>query len=165
MAIQVSKMTVTDWPDVCSIYEEGIATGNATFDHFAPTWEQWDRTHLPAGRLVARENGKITGWAALTRVSQRPCYAGVAELSVYVASWARSQRIGSSLMKAAIESSEEAGIWTLQGSIFPENPASLRLCESHGFRLVGYRERVGRLKDEWRDTILVERRSPIVGIS
>jgi len=162
--VKVDAMAPSDWPDVSAIYLEGIATGNATFETLAPTWDEFDRTHLPYGRLVARQGRTIAGWAALSRVSQRSCYAGVAELTVYVASWARGKRVGTALMQASIEASEKAGIWTLQGSVFPENVASLKLCESAGFRQVGRRERIAPLHDVWRDTILVERRSKIVGL-
>lgn len=163
-AITVEAMTETHWPDVCSIYLEGIATGNATFEILAPKWEQWDRTHLPAGRLVARRGNTIAGWAALSRISQRSCYAGVAEMSVYVARWARGKGVGDALMKAAITASEAAGIWTVQGVVFPENQASLKMCLRNGFREVGRRERIGKRDGVWRDTILVERRSKVVGV-
>lgn len=162
--ISVDAMAPSDWPDVSAIYLEGIATGNATFETLAPTWEQWDRTHLPIGRLVARNGRTIAGWVALSRVSQRSCYSGVAEMSVYVATWARSQGVGDALMKAAITASEATGIWTLQGVLFPENKASLRLCIANGFREVGRRERVGKRDGKWRDTVLVERRSKVVGV-
>ena len=147
-----------------SIYLEGIATGNATFETLEPTWDEWDRSHLPFGRLVARHGRTISGWAALSRISQRIAYKGVAELSVYVAGWARGRGVGSALMKAAIEAAERAGIWTVQGSIFAENKASLRMCEAAGFRQVGHRERIGKLGGKWKDTILVERRSKRVGL-
>ncbi len=163
-SITVDAMVPSDWPDVSAIYLEGIRTGNATFETLAPTWDQWDRMHLPAGRVVARNGRTIAGWAALSRVSQRSVYAGVAEMSVYVATWARSQGVGDALMKAAIAASEKAGIWTVQGSIFPENKPSLRLCEANGFRVVGHREKVGKRDGKWRDTVLVERRSTVVGI-
>ena len=161
--VHVDAMVASDWPDVSAIYLEGIATGNATFETLAPNWDEWDRAHLPFGRLVARQGRTIAGWAALSRVSQRSCYSGVAELSIYVASWARSRRVGSALMSAAIEASERSGIWTLQGAVFPENVASLKLCETAGFRQVGRRERIGKLRGQWRDTILVERRSKVIG--
>jgi phosphinothricin acetyltransferase len=163
-AVAVEPMTPADWPDVSAIYLEGIRTGNATFETLAPTWEQWDRAHLQAGRLVGRTGRQIAGWVALSRVSQRSCYAGVAEMSVYVANWARGQGVGDALMKAAIVASEEAGIWTVQGLIFPENTASLRLCAANGFREVGRRERIGKRNGVWRDTVLVERRSKVVGM-
>lgn len=162
-AIHVDAMVPADWANVSSIYLEGIATGNATFETLAPTWDEFDRAHLPFGRVVARHGRTISGWAALSRVSQRSCYAGVAELSVYVASWARGKNVGTALMKAAIVEAEKAGIWTLQGSIFPENVASLKLCESAGFRQVGVREKIGKSQGKWRDTVLVERRSRVVG--
>jgi len=163
-SIHVDAMVSADWANVSSIYLEGIATGNATFETLAPTWDEFDRAHLPFGRVVARHGRTISGWAALSRVSQRACYAGVAELSIYVASWARGKRVGSALMRAAILEAEKAGIWTLQGSIFPENKASLQLCEAAGFRQVGVRERIGKSQGQWRDTVLVERRSGRVGV-
>ncbi len=162
--IHIDAMVSADWPDVSSIYLEGIATGNATFETLAPTWDEFDRAHLPFARLVARQGRSISGWAALSRISQRTAYQGVAELSVYVASWARGQRVGSALMAAAIAEAERTGVWTLQGSVFAENEASLRMCESAGFRQVGYREKIGKLAGKWRDTILVERRSKVVGV-
>lgn len=162
--VHIDGMVHTDWPDVSAIYLEGIATGNATFETLAPTWDEFDRIHLPFARLVAREGRTIAGWAALSRVSQRSCYSGVAELSVYVAGWARGKRVGSALMQAAIQASEKAGIWTLQGTVFPENVASLRMCEAVGFREVGRRERIGKLLGKWRDTVIVERRSDAIGV-
>jgi L-amino acid N-acyltransferase YncA len=162
--VTVDAMVASDWPDVSAIYLEGIATGNATFETLAPTWEQWDRAHLAAGRLVGRTGRQIAGWVALSKVSQRSCYAGVAEMSVYVATWARGKGVGDALMKAAIIASEAAGIWTLQGTVFPENQASLRLCAANGFREVGRRERIGKRKGVWRDTVLVERRSKVLGV-
>jgi L-amino acid N-acyltransferase YncA len=162
--IHIDLMQPVDWPHVSSIYIDGIATGNATLETLSPTWEEWDRFHLPFGRMVAREGRTIAGWAALSRVSQRMVYAGVAELSVYVAGWARGKRVGSALMDIAIETSERSGIWTLQGSIFPENVASLKMVEAAGFRQVGRRERIGKLMGQWRDVILVERRSQVVGV-
>ena len=163
-AVSVGAMVPSDWPDVSAIFLEGIATGNATFETLAPTWNQWDRAHLPVGRLVARKGRTMAGWVALSRVSQRSCYAGVAEMSVYVATWARGQGVGDALMKAAIKESEAAGILTLQGVLFPENMSSLRLCEANGFRVVGRRERIGKRDGVWRDTVLVERRSQVVGV-
>jgi L-amino acid N-acyltransferase YncA len=160
----VEPMVASDWPDVAAIFLQGIATGNATFETLAPTWEQWDRAHLPFGRLVARTGKTVSGWAAMSKVSQRSCYSGVAELSVYVATSARGQGVGDALMKAAIKASEAAGIWTLQGVIFPENKASLRMCAANGFRELGRRERVGKRDGKWRDTVLVERRSKVVGV-
>ncbi|HWR17661.1 MAG TPA: GNAT family N-acetyltransferase [Terriglobales bacterium] len=162
--ITIEPMTADDWPDVSSIFLEGIATGNATFEILPPNWEEFDRSHLPFCRLVARYDGAIAGWAALARRSRRSAYAGVAELSVYVASWARGKRVGSALISAVIPLSEKYGIWTLQGSIMEENVASLKMVEAAGFRQVGFRERIGKQLGKWRNTILVERRSKVVGI-
>jgi len=163
-AVVVDAMVPADWANVSAIYLEGIRTGNATFETLAQTWEQWDRMHLAAGRLVARRGRSIAGWAAMSRVSQRKCYEGVAELSVYVAPWARGEGVGDALMKAAIKASEDAGIWTLQGAVFPENKPSLALCATNGFREVGRREKIGKREGQWRDTILVELRSRAVGV-
>jgi L-amino acid N-acyltransferase YncA len=159
----IRTLVAEDWPEVSRIYAEGIATGNATFERVLPTWEQWDVAHLSAVRLVAVRDREIVGWAALSAVSRRRVYAGVAEVSVYVASQARGQGIGRRLLGHVIQAAEFAGIWTLQGSIFPENTASLRLCEAHGFRRVGKRERIGKVDGNWRDTVLIERRSALVG--
>jgi phosphinothricin acetyltransferase len=150
-----------DWDAVARILAEGIATGQATFETEVPAWEAWDRSHLPAHRLVAAEDGRVLGWAALAPVSPRPVYAGVAEVSVYVAADARGRGVGAALLDALVRSSEHVGIWTLQAGIFPENDASLRLHRSAGFRVVGRRERLGRLHGTWRDVLLVERRSPV----
>ena len=159
----IRPMTVGDWDQVRPIYLEGIAGGNATFETEAPSWAKWDSCHLSVGRLVAESQGRIVGWAALSPISQRKCYAGVQEVSVYVAATAWRLGIGKSLLLAVVREAEGAGIWTLQGSVFPENTASLRMCEAAGFRLVGKRERIGRLNGIWRDTVLVERRSAVVG--
>lgn len=164
MELYVETMSQADWESVRAIYLEGIATGNATFETEAPSWEQWDRARLPVGRLVARAAGRVQGWAALSPVSARPAYAGVAEVSLYVATAARGQGVGSTLMQALIKASEQAGLWTLQGAIFPENQASLALVARFGFREIGRRERIGQRDGVWRDTILVERRSKVVGI-
>jgi L-amino acid N-acyltransferase YncA len=148
---------------VRAIYLEGIATGHATFETDAPGWEVWDRARLTVGRLVARAAGRVVGWAALSPVSARPAYAGVAEVSIYVAAAARGRGIGGALLLALIEASERAGLWTLQGAIFPENAASLALVKAHGFREVGRREKIGQRDGIWRDTVLLERRSRVVG--
>lgn len=162
-AIRVERMTASDWSEVRAIYLEGIATGNATFEAEAPTWEGWDASHLEACRLVARSGERIVGWAALSPVSRRAVYAGVAELSVYVAEAARGKGVGRLLLKALVHESERAGFWTLQAGVFPENTASVALCECCGFRQVGVRRRLGRMGDRWRDVVLLERRSDIVG--
>ena len=161
-AVTVSPMYPTDWPAVAAIYAEGMATGNATFETDVPPWDQWNQAHLETCRFVARIQGDIVGWAALSRVSQRAVYSGVAEVSVYVASRAQGRGVGRSLLEALVGASEQAGIWTLQAGIFPENDASLRLHEACGFRVVGRRERIGRLHNVWRDTLLLERRSPLI---
>jgi L-amino acid N-acyltransferase YncA len=151
-----------DWPEVARIYAEGIATGNATFETEVPSWEDWDAAHLPAHRFVVERDGRVCGWIAAVPVSSRCCYAGVAELSVYVGEEARSQGIGAKLLAAMIESSERAGIWTLQTGVFQENAASLALLRRFGFRAVGTQERIGRLHGIWRDVVLLERRSEVV---
>jgi phosphinothricin acetyltransferase len=152
-----------DWDDVRRIYLEGIVDGNATFETEAPSWEKWDASHRPAPRLVARENGATVGWAALSNVSGRDVYRGVAEVSVYVAAGARGRGVGRALLSELVRRSEEAGVWTLQAGIFPENAASLALHLTCGFRTVGRRERLGRLAGVWRDVMLLERRSDRVG--
>ena len=158
-------MTPDDWPHVRAIYLEGIATGNATFETDAPPWEAWDRAHVAEPRLVARDpDGSVLGWVAVTPVSGRCVYAGVADLSVYVANSAKSRGVGRALLQALIESSERAGIWTLQAGIFPENAPSLALHRACGFRDVGRRERIGKMHGVWRDVLLLERRSGSAGI-
>ena len=161
--IAIEPMQPADWRRVKEIYLEGIATGHATFEVGAPSWEQWDAAHLPFARLVARRGKDIAGWAALSPVSQRCVYGGVAEVSVYVSSASRGAGVGQALLCALIESSEKNDIWTLQAGIFPENSASIALHLACGFREVGRRERIGKLKGVWRDTILFERRSKTVG--
>ncbi len=154
-----------DWPEVRAIYLEGIATGNATFETEAPSWDAWDAAHLRPARLTARDaGGRLLGWAALTPVSGRCVYAGVGDLSVYVAASARGRGVGRALLMALIEASERSGIWTLQAGVFPENKASLELHRRCGFREVGRRERIGRMNGVWRDVILMERRSTTVGV-
>ncbi|MCC2545214.1 N-acetyltransferase family protein [Hymenobacter sp. BT175] len=163
-AMRIQPLTEIHWPAVWAIYEQGIATGNATFQTSAPEWSEWTASHLPHSRLVfLDEQDCVLGWAALTPVSGRCVYAGVAEVSVYVAGPARGQGIGRQLLAELVRESEQQGIWTLQAGIFPENAASIRLHEAYGFRLVGRRERIGQLKGVWRDTVLLERRSPTVG--
>jgi phosphinothricin acetyltransferase len=164
MGFSIDEMRADDWPQVRAIYLEGIATGHATFETEAPTRESWDASHLSAGRLVARAGGEVWGWAALSPVSGRCVYAGVAEVSVYVGRATRGRGCGRALLEALIRASEAAGVWTLQAGIFPENGASIRLHLSCGFREVGRRERIGRMDGRWRDTLLLERRSKIVGV-
>jgi L-amino acid N-acyltransferase YncA len=156
-------MTPQDWGAVRAIYLEGIATGNATFATSAPDWEEWDSNHLRVCRLVVRSGG-VLGWVALSPVSERCVYRGVAEVSIYVAEHARGRGIGAVLLPALIQESERAGIWTLQAGIFPENDASIRLHKQAGFRVVGVREKLGCMGGRWRDVILMERRSAVVGL-
>jgi phosphinothricin acetyltransferase len=148
---------------VRAVYADGIATRQATFETELPSWEAWDAAHHVFARLVADDPAGVVGWAALSPVSKRPCYAGVAEVSVYVAEKARGRGVGRMLLEALIRESEANHVWTLQGVTFPENTASLRLQERCGFRIVGRRERVARLDGVWRDTVLTERRSPVAG--
>lgn len=162
-AIDVAPLEAAHWPAVRAIYLEGIETGNATFEVDAPAWEAWDRAHLPDLRLVALLGSEVVGWAALSPVSERCVYGGVAEGSIYVAATARGRGVGRRLLEALVERAEAAGIWTIQTGIFPENEASLRLHARAGFRVVGVRERLGQLRGEWRDVVLLERRSPRVG--
>ena len=152
-------MTREDWPRVQAIYVEGIATRNATFDTEPPSWEEFDAGRLAAHRLVAVDAGDIAGWIAASPTSSRECYVGVVEHSVYVAEDARGRGVGRALLDAFVASTEAAGIWTIQTSVFPENEATLRLHERAGFSLVGRRERIGKLDGVWRDTVLLERRA------
>ncbi len=164
MDISIDTMQPQDWPSVREIYLEGIATKNATFETKAPEWDAWDKSHLTDCRFIVRAAGKIVGWAALSPVSKRMVYAGVSEVSIYVAESARGMGIGKTLLRELIRASEEAGIWTLQGGIFPENEVSIALHKSFGFRVVGRRERIGNMDGVWRDVVLMERRSMVVGI-
>ena len=158
----IRTLTESDWPAVAAIYDEGIATRLATFETATPDWADWDRTHLDDRRLVADEDGEVLGWAALSPVSKRSVYRGVAEVSVYVAERARGRGIGRALLERLARDAESAGIWTLQAGVFPENRASLALHHGCGFRTVGIRERIGRLDGAWRDVVLLERRSEVV---
>jgi len=165
VAVIIDRLTESHWDAVRQIHAEGIATGSATFETEAPPdWPTWSRSHLEIGRLVAAEGGKVIGWAALTPVSQRCVYAGVAEVSIYVAHDSRARGVGSRLLERLIAAAEDGGIWTLQAGIFPENQASVRLHEKHGFRVVGRRERLGQLHGAWKDVLLLERRSSRVGL-
>jgi len=159
---RIKRLEAQHWGGVARVYAEGISTGNATFETEVPAWKEWDASHLRDHRLVALRDGDVVGWVALAPVSERCVYAGVAETSVYVAAAAQGRGIGRALLEAVVASSEAAGIWTLQAGIFPENGASLRLHEQAGFRIVGRRERLGKLGDVWRDVVLLERRSPLV---
>jgi L-amino acid N-acyltransferase YncA len=157
--MKIIEMNGAHWEQVRQVYVEGLRTGDATFETEAPSWETWDQGHLSFARLIADCEGGIAGWAALSAVSQRKVYAGVAEVSVYVGENFRGQGVGRALLQALIEQSEKNGVWTLQASIFPENQSSLALHFACGFRVLGVRERIGKLYGIWRDTVLLERRS------
>jgi L-amino acid N-acyltransferase YncA len=159
----IRQLIPSDWPAVKQIYEDGIATGNATFQPDAPPWDAWDVAHDQTCRLVAVGNEGVVGWAALSPVSSRPVYAGVAEVSVYVAARARRSGVGRLLLNSLIAIAEDRGYWTLQAGIFPENVASVQLHRGCGFRVVGIREKLGRMNAVWRDVLLLERRSAIAG--
>jgi phosphinothricin acetyltransferase len=160
----IAKMATSDWDAVQSIYQQGIATGNATFENEIPGWEQFDRTYLKECRFVAKKNDKVIGWCALSPVSRRRAYGGVAEVSIYIAASARGRGIGGHMLQHLIRASEDIGIWTLQAGIFPENGASIRIHKKYGFREVGVRERIGTLDGVWRDVVLMERRSQVAGL-
>jgi phosphinothricin acetyltransferase len=162
--ISIAPLTADHWDEVRAIYLEGIATGNATFQQSAPRWSDWNKGHLPNCRLVAIDGLETLGWAALSAVSSRYVYAGVADVSVYVAESARGRGVGTALLAALIAESESAGIWTLQAGVFPENTVSIALHSGAGFRIVGTRERLGALNGHWRDVLLMERRSTATGI-
>jgi len=157
---ELREMNEADWPQVAAIWAEGIATGQATFETEPPSWDVFAATRRPEGRFVVEHEGAIVGWAALAPVSSRDCYAGVAENSVYVAEATRGLGIGTELMQALVAAAAEAGIWTIQTSVFPENAASLALHERVGFRVVGRRERIAELEGVWRDTLFLELRLP-----
>jgi phosphinothricin acetyltransferase len=161
--VKIESLQPADWPQVRAIYVQGIATGHATFEQDAPEWETWDASKLPVCRLVARSEEDVLGWAALSPVSGRCVYGGVAEVSVYVADVARGRGVGRELLARLNVESEAAGLWTLQAGIFPENVASIRLHQSAGFRIVGTREKLGEMNGVWRDVVLMERRSAVVG--
>jgi L-amino acid N-acyltransferase YncA len=160
----IAEMTPDHWAQVRAIYLEGIATGDATFETAAPEWAAWDAAHIKTCRFVARAGDSVLGWAALTPVSGRCVYVGVAEVSVYVAARARGRGVGKALLAALVAASEQNEIWTMQAGIFPENVASVKLHERMGFRVVGRRERLGAMNGRWRDVLLLERRSKVVGL-
>jgi L-amino acid N-acyltransferase YncA len=163
--MKIAQLLKQHYPAVVEIYKQGIQTGNATFQSDVPSWEEWDKNHLAHSRIVALEDDGVVGWAALTPISGRCVYAGVAEVSVYVADGYKGKGIGKQLLRTLIVESEKNNIWTLQAGIFPENGSSVAIHEASGFRKVGYRERIGQMQGQWRDTILLERRSPVVGVS
>lgn len=163
--MKIVNITEQLFADVARIYEEGIATGVATFETSAPAWKDWDATHLKYGRkAIIDPDGQMLGWSALSPVSNRCVYGGVAEVSVYVAQSARGKGIGSTLLNILITESEKNNIWTLQSGIFRENEASIAIHEKCGFRMIGYKEKIGKLHGIWKDNVLMERRSKIVGI-
>ena len=162
MNFAIRPITDADGPAVLEIYRQGIATGNATFETETPPWEKWTAAHLPHSRIVARDGTGVLGWAALSAVSGRCVYAGVAEVSIYIAEREQGRGVGRALLEELIRQSEKNGLWTLQAGIFPENRASIGLHKSCGFREVGRRERIGKLGESWRDTVLLERRSKTV---
>ena len=164
MTLKVRTFEKDDWPAVQQIYQQGIDTKNATFQEKAKTWEEWDATALQECRLVATDGEAVVGWAALSAVSSRRVYAGVAEVSVYVSNSHQGQGVGKQLLSALVTESENSGFWTLQAGIFPENAVSLALHKRCGFREVGTRERLGKMCGVWRDVVLLERRSPLAGI-
>jgi phosphinothricin acetyltransferase len=162
--ISIQLMTENSWTDVARIYESGIATKNATFESKVPDWDSWSKAHRKDCRLIALIEDKIVGWVALSNVSSRCVYSGVAEVSIYVDTFNLGKGIGDRLMTELTKESESNGIWTLKSGIFPENTASIRLHEKHGFRIIGNEERIGKMDDTWRDVLLLERRSKNVGI-
>jgi L-amino acid N-acyltransferase YncA len=162
--VDIKAMRSEDWPAVQRIYSEGIATGNATFETETPAWEKWDQGHLQDCRLIAVNSEEILGWAALSPVSTRRVYSGVAEVSVYVAATARGRGVGTLLLQSLVERSEGCGVWTLQAGIFPENVPSVALHKSCGFREVGLRQKLAQRNGVWRDVLLLERRSSRVGV-
>ncbi|MDQ1095870.1 MULTISPECIES: GNAT family N-acetyltransferase [Chryseobacterium] len=161
--MEIKTITQDHFSEVAEIYRQGLATGIATFQNEVPSWEEWDRGHLAFCRIAVSENDKILGWAALTPASGRSVYAGVAEVSIYIAEEERGKGIGTLLLNELIGQSEANGIWTLQSGIFSENKGSIRLHEKCGFRQVGYRERIAKKNGIWKDTVFMERRSKIVG--
>jgi phosphinothricin acetyltransferase len=164
MELFFRDMTAGDWTSVAEIYKQGIENGNATFQQDIPTWDDWNEGHIKSCRIVAFIDNKIIGWGALTAVSRRPVYSGVAEVSVYISDKYRGQKIGTKLLERLIAESEKEKFWTLQAGIFSENIPSLKIHKELGFRKIGHREKIGKMNGIWRDTILLERRSKITGI-
>ena len=164
VSMKLIEISAENYPAVARIYGEGLQTGTATFETTIPSWEKWNDGHLPFGRIIAVEDNNYLGWAALSPVSSRCVYGGVAEVSVYVDTNQSGRGIGTLLMKTLISKSESLGFWTLQSGIFPENIASVHLHERSGFRKIGIRERIGKMDGKWYDTLLMERRSSSTGI-
>lgn len=162
--IKIQEMTLESWDEVVRVYEAGIATGNATFQTEAPDWDSWDKAHRKDCRLTAVVDNQVVGWAALSNVSGRCVFSGVAEVSLYVDTDYRGKGVGDKLLVSLIKESEANGIWTLSAGIFPENTASINLHQKHGFRIIGIQERLGQMKGRWRDVVLLQRRSEVVGL-
>lgn len=163
--MEIRKMKPSDWDNVSQIYAEGIESGIATFEQSVPTYESWDQAHVEQCRLIAEEKGAVLGWAALSPVSSRCVYGGVAEVSVYIGKSSRGKGVGTALLKQLATESEQAGFWTIQSGVFPENEASINLHKKAGFRFMGKRERIGKTKDGiWKDNLLFEKRSKTIGI-
>jgi len=165
MSIEIKEFNKEHWSDVSRIYQEGIETGNATFEQKCPDWDEWDTNYLKDARFVVTFNGIIIGWAALSNVSDRCIYSGVCEASVYVGEKSRGRGVGQLLLHHLIHESEKKGIWTLQAGIFPENEDCLNLFKKCDFREVGVRKKIGKLNGRWRDIMLLERRSTAVGFN
>lgn len=163
--MEITAIVKEHYPNISSMYSEGIETGHATFETTAPEWEDWDKGKLKHSRFAAVVDGTIVGWAALSAVSDRCVYGGVAEVSIYVSNAHKGKGVGKALMARLIEESEANGIWTLQSGMFPENEATIALHSRFGFRTVGFREKIGKLGNTWRDTIIMERRSKTIGIN
>jgi len=159
MEVIFRPMIDADWLQVVEIYKLGIDTGNATFDTEIPNWDKWNSGHIQVCRIVAVTENEIIGWAALVPVSTRKVYSGVAEVSIYISNKYQGLKVGSKLLRQLIVESEKNGFWTLQAGVFPQNKSSLKIHQNNGFRIVGYREKIGQMKGMWRDTILLERRS------
>lgn len=162
--MEIKNIEAKDYPQVAAIYKAGIATGMATFQTEATSWEEWDKSHLKECRIAVLENDQMAGWAALTPVSNRCVYAGVAEVSIYVTESFRGKGIGKLLLLQLVAESEKIGLWTLQSGIFAENIASIKLHEYCGFRVIGTREKIGKTDGVWKDNIIMERRSKTVGV-
>jgi L-amino acid N-acyltransferase YncA len=162
--MEINHIQDNNYPAIAEIYLQGIATGHATFQTESPAWDEWDKSHLSFCRLAVFENDKMLGWAALSPVSSRCVYGGVAEVSIYVTSSAIGKGIGKNLFAKLIKETEENELWTLQSGIFPENIGSIKLHEDMGFRKIGYRKKIGKMNDTWRDSVIMERRSKIVAV-
>ncbi|EJL75805.1 GNAT family N-acetyltransferase [Chryseobacterium populi] len=163
--MEIVTINKDHFSEIAEIYKQGLETGHATFETSVPVWESWDKSKLKHSRFAAAIDNTVVGWAALSAVSDRCVYGGVAEVSIYISNDYKGKGIGKALMLKLIEESEANGIWTLQSGMFPENEATVALHKSSGFRIIGYREKIGKLGNIWRDTIMMERRSKTVGIN